>query len=278
LRNIVVGPVESKWPLWYAGPDLAAGVITDKPGPRVLRAWQLRPIGAQEMLRPLNFRGEERINPRTDDFFRVLIEQRKRKTGNKLDEDLRNTGYKVVANSGAYGDFAETNPADIDPDAEPTARPVDVYGNRDFTTTVNRPETPGRFCFFPTASLVTAGARLLLALGFHEVARSRGHVAYADTDSLVVASSKDGGAVACDGGPEGLADGRPAIHVLSWRWRKSVRGSKRLIHTDRGPAHCSSSKTRTSPTRTRKSGTTFTSMASPKKCTHSRRSTSAASR
>ncbi len=114
LRNIVLGPVESARPLWYAGPDLATAVITDSPRPRIVRAWRLRPIGTQETLKQLDFRGEVKIDPRLDDIFRALIEQRKRTSDNPLDDELRNTGFKVVANSGAYGDFAETNPADID--------------------------------------------------------------------------------------------------------------------------------------------------------------------
>ncbi|MGA8533204.1 MAG: hypothetical protein WB615_03730 [Candidatus Tumulicola sp.] len=129
----------------------------------------------------------------------------------------------MVANSGSYGDFAETNPVDIDPDAEPTPRAVRVYGDKDFTTFVERPERPGRFCFFPTASLVTAGARLLLALGFYEVARRGGETAYCDTDSLIVPASKDGGLVPCDGGPHLLANGQFGIRALSWKEVEAIR-------------------------------------------------------
>jgi len=238
LRNIVFGPVESPRPLWYAGPDLAAAAITDKARPRILRAWKLRPIGLQKTLTPLDFRGEVRIDPRADDFFRVLIEQRKRTSDNPLDDELRDTGFKVVANSGSYGDFAETNPADIDPDAKPVARPVRVYANRVFTMSVNRPESPGRFCFFPTASLVTAGARLLLSLGFYEVARLRGEVAYCDTDSLVVVATQDGGLVPCDGGPDRLGDGRDGVRALSWEQVKQIRKRFEALspyRTDVGP-------------------------------------------
>ena len=223
LRNIMFGPVDSPRPLWYAGPDLAAAVITDEARPRIQRAWQLRPISLQATLTPLDFRGEVRIDPRTDDFFRVLIEQRKRTSDNPLDDELRDTGFKLVANSGAYGDFAETNPADIDPDTEPVARPVRVYANRVFTMSVNRPESPGRFCFFPTASLVTAAARLLLALGFFEVTKLNGEVAYCDTDSLVIVATKDGGLVPCDGGSYRLANGQRAIHALTWEQVKRMR-------------------------------------------------------
>jgi hypothetical protein len=223
LRNIVVGPVESSTPLWYAGPDLARAAIAGSRLPRVLRAWRLRPIGVQESLKSLDFRGEVRINPVTDDFFRVLIEQRKRETGDPLDDELRDSGFKVVANSGAYGDFAETNPIDIDPDEAPIPRPVCVYGDRGFTTYVNRPENPGRFCFFPIASLVTAAARLLLGLAFQEVAMRGGEVAYCDTDSLVVVGTKNGGLVPCEGGSYRLADGTRAVRGLSWREVEQIR-------------------------------------------------------
>jgi hypothetical protein len=223
LRNIVIGPAESQMPLWYAGPDLAAAVITGPARPRILRAWRLRRTGVQETLKPLAFRGEVPIDPRTDDFFRILIEQRKRVSDDPLDDELRNTGFKVVANSGAYGDFAETNPTDIDPDAEPTLRPVDVYGDREFTTYVTRPEHAGRFCFFPTASLVTAGARLLLALGFYEITRLGGEVAYCDTDSLAVVSTHDGELAPCDGGRHRTADGMPALLALSWKQVEQIR-------------------------------------------------------
>ena len=71
----------------------------------MLRAWRLRPEGVQDTLRPVAFRGDEndRIDPRMTNPFQRLVELRKRKTGNKLDDDLRSTGYKVIANSGAYG-------------------------------------------------------------------------------------------------------------------------------------------------------------------------------
>jgi hypothetical protein len=223
LRNIVVGPVESSKPLWYVGPDLAGALIAGAHVPRILRAWKLKPTGLQASLRPLDFRGEVRIDPRTDDFFRILIEQRRRTTDNPLDDKLRNTGFKVVANSGAYGDFAETNPIDIDPDEEPIARPVSVYGDRDFTTYVNRPENPGRFCFFPTASLVTAAARLLLGLAFHEVARRGGEVAYCDTDSVVIVASREPSLVPCQGGPYRLADGTRAVLALSWEQVEEIQ-------------------------------------------------------
>ena len=109
-----------------------------------------------------------------------LIELRVRETDDELDDKRRKTGYKVVALSGAYGTAAETNPIDIDPDdVKRKLRAVMVYADKAFKDWVGRPERPGRFNFFPTAALITAEGRLLLAMAKHEVERRGGAVATA---------------------------------------------------------------------------------------------------
>ncbi len=160
---VSIGPVTSTVPLWFGGPDLAAAAIAGG-APRILRAWRLRPVGVQNTLQPVRFRGDDEIDPRTTNPFHRLIELRKRKSGDELDDKLRSTGYKVIANSGAYGIFVETTPEDIDPDAPRELRPVQVWGLSTFPASVDRPEWHSPLCFFPIASLVTAGARLLLAV------------------------------------------------------------------------------------------------------------------
>ncbi len=221
---ISIGPVFSERPLWYAGPDLAHAAM--KGGkPQVLQAWRLRPEGGQlDTLTPLRFRGEDAIGPRIEDFFVKLIELRVRKSDDELDDKRRKTGYKVVALSGAYGISAETNPVDIDPDDDArTPRRVMVYADAEFKDSVDRPERPGRFNFFPTAASVTAEARLLLALGKHEVERRGGAVAYCDTDSLAVIATEQGGLVPCEGGPYLLSDGTRAVRALSWKEVEEIR-------------------------------------------------------
>ena len=220
---VTIGPVESVEPLWYAGPDLAASAIANGQ-PVILRAWHLRPNGMQETLRAIPFRGADLIDPRRDDFFARLIELRKTATGDPIDDERRFTGYKVVANSGAYGIFAETSPIDVDPDEQNRKlRRVSVYADTSFETEVDRPERPGRFNFFPTASLVTAGARLMLALAQREVERVGGDVAYCDTDSLAVVATHDGGFVPCEGGPYRLPDGSRGLRALSWEEVEAIR-------------------------------------------------------
>ncbi|HEY2474980.1 MAG TPA: hypothetical protein VGI19_09270 [Candidatus Cybelea sp.] len=87
-RLVTIGPVTSPTPLWYAGPDLAAAAINAPAAPRILRAWRLRPEGVQETLRAVDFRGDARdsIDPRVTNPFQRLVELRKRKTDNTLDD------------------------------------------------------------------------------------------------------------------------------------------------------------------------------------------------
>ena len=215
-RLVTIGPLTSTEPLWFAGPDLAVAAIAGAGRPRVVRAWRLRPEGVQSTLQPVKFRGEDLIDPATSNPFQRLIELRKRKSGNKLDEELRSTGYKTTANSGAYGCFVETTPEDIDPDAPLRSTRVTVRGLRAFEAVVDRPEWHSPLCSFAIASLVTAGARLLLSTAEHLVREAQGEVCYCDTDSLMVITRKDGGLVPCAGGPYRLRDGRRAVGGLSW--------------------------------------------------------------
>lgn len=129
-----------------------------------------------------------------------------------------------MALSGAYGTAAETNPIDIDPDDEKRKlRAVMVYADKAFKDWVGRPERPGRFNFFPTAALITAEARLLLAMAKHEVERRGGSVAYCDTDSLAVVATEHGGLIPRAGGSNVLNDGRRAIRAISWDEVEAVR-------------------------------------------------------
>jgi hypothetical protein len=230
-RLVTIGPVTSHGPLWYAGPDLAAAVISGPARPRVLRAWRLRAEGIQETLRPVNFRRDEedRIDPHVSNPFQRLVELRKRETGNKLDDDLRATGYKVIANSGAYGCFVETTPEDVDPDVQRAPTRVSVWGMSEFAATVDRPERHSPLCSFPIAALVTAGARLLLAVAEGLVHDAGGEVAYCDTDSLFIVSTEHDGLVLCTNGPYIMPDGHRAVRALSWaQVMRSSKTSQRL--------------------------------------------------
>jgi sulfur transfer complex TusBCD TusB component (DsrH family) len=64
--------------------------------------------------------------------------------------------------------------------------------------------------------LVTAGARLLLAVAEGLVHDAGGEVAYCDTDSLFIVSTEHDGLVLCTNGPYIMPDGHRAVRALSW--------------------------------------------------------------
>ncbi len=215
--NIGVNPFHDEAPHWYAGPDLISTVLLTGQVPTVQQAFRLVPVGIQSSLRPVNLRGSVMVDPASDDFFKTVIEERKRvpKT------DRLNKFLKVAANSGSYGVFVESNPEEL---KSGESAPVTVYGPdaTPFLSQVTRPETPGTFSFPPVASLITAGARLVLALIERMVTDAGGSYTFCDTDSFAIVATEQGGLVPCPGGPLRMPDGRAAIKALSWATVDSI--------------------------------------------------------
>jgi hypothetical protein len=106
---------------------------------------------------------------------------------------------------------------------DPPRTRVEVVGRECYPSDVRYPEDPGPFFCAPIATLVTAGARLLLAMMQYAVERDGGKVAYMDTDSAFVPSTKTGGLIPCPNGPLRLADGTAAIRALSWDTVDDIR-------------------------------------------------------
>jgi DNA-binding transcriptional regulator YiaG len=100
---------------------------------------------------------------------------------------------------------------------------LSVYGrNGEYECQSNTPETPGTYCFPPLGSLITAAARLMLALLERCVTDAGGSYVFADTDSMAIVSSKSGGLVECEGGSYQLEDGRSAVQALPWKAVKAI--------------------------------------------------------
>ena len=78
------------------------------------------------------------------------------------------------------------------------------------------PEHAGEYCFPPLASLITAAARLMLALLERCVTDLGGTYAMEDTDSMAIVATQRGGLIEF---PQGARrrNGKPAIRPLSWR-------------------------------------------------------------
>jgi hypothetical protein len=91
-----------------------------------------------------------------------------------------------------------------------------VAGLEEFTTKTKRPEVPGEYCFPPLAALITAGARLLLAMLETEVTKRGGSYAFCDTDSMAIIATRHGGLIPCQGGPGIDQRGRACVRALTY--------------------------------------------------------------
>jgi DNA-binding phage protein len=123
---------------------------------------------------------------------------------------------RTLAQKGARNELLAERP-------DPPRTRVEVIGRECYLSDVRYPEDPGPFFCAPIATLVTAGARLLLAMMQYAVEREGGKVGYMDTDSAFVPSTKTGGLVACPNGPLRLADRTAAIQALSWEKVDDIR-------------------------------------------------------
>jgi hypothetical protein len=213
-QNIGINFLSSKKPLWYAGPDIVAAVLLTGKIPKVIKAVRMVPSGQQKLLRPTNLGGTVRIDPRTDDFFVRVIEQRGLfKRSNKPLADF----LKVLGNSGSYGLFVQ-----VDSETRRKATDIRVFsGEGSFKLSSEYVENPGPWYFPPVASLITAGGRLLLAMLEKCVVNAYGSYLFCDTDSMCIVATKNGGLVPCNGGKYELR-GKPSIKALSMRQVESI--------------------------------------------------------
>ena len=213
--NIGVNPLTCTEPIWYAGPDLAAAKLKGGRAPRILRAFKLVPSGVQPDLRPTTL-GTRTIDPTSDDFFRVLIEERKTLPKNHPHYLL----LKIIANA-LYGIFAELNTHHY---GKNRAQQLQVYsGNRRFEQPTFVEERPGRWHFPPFAALITAGGRLMLSILEHLVERRHGTYLLMDTDSILFVASRNGGVIPCPGGRQKTPSGAPAVRAMTWKEVEEIR-------------------------------------------------------
>lgn len=194
--GIGVNPLTSDQPAWYALADVIAATILGGRPPQVVRAIRLIPKHRQAGLRALKLRGLVDVDPKHDDFFATLIEQRtvtrNNQTLSDVDRDRTQRFLKVLANSTSYGVLAEFITSTT---ANPTTVTV-VGGTGDiWDAETTSPETPGRYCFPPLAACITAAARLMLALLEHAVTSAGGAYAFCDTDSMAIVATPTGGPV-----------------------------------------------------------------------------------
>jgi hypothetical protein len=221
-QNIGINELTSNQPIWFAGPDVVKSAILTGRVPHIEKAIRMVPHGKQVGLKATSLRGMVAINPRQQDFFRYVVEQRERQKSNEPLADF----LKVLANAGSYGLFVEVNPEKL---ASPTM--IEVFsGEVSFEQRSNVIEKHGRWYFPPLAALITAGGRLLLGMLEQCVANAGGTYLFCDTDSLCIIGSKHGELVPCLGGIHKLPDEREAIKALSRKYIRDIGDSFRSLN------------------------------------------------
>lgn len=207
--NIGLNPLTSKKPIWYAGPDLVACRLLSGRAPKIIKAFRVVPRGVQARLKSATI-GTRQINPETDDFFRAVIEERKKLPKSHPHYLL----LKIIANA-LYGIFAELNKHEYGKNRKKDLEIFSGEFTREEKTGVV--ERPGRFQFPPAAALITAGGRLMLAILEKLVQEKRGSYLLTDTDSMLFVASEKGDLISCPGGKHKMPDGSPAIKAISWK-------------------------------------------------------------
>lgn len=215
--NHLYSDSENPVALWFSLPDVIASVILTGRVPKVIDAFRLEAHDQSKILKPVSLRNAIQVDPRKEDFFKVVIEERKQlgmradlanSEKNRLDKAL-----KVIANSTSYGIYAEMNRQESDDKSNVICHGID---SKPFTCNVAHPEVPGKYCFPPLAALITGGARLMLALLESSVSEMGGTYAMEDTDSMAIVATRSGGLISCLGGSL-ENEKQPAIKALSWK-------------------------------------------------------------
>ena len=169
--TIGLNRISSDIPLWYTLADCITSKILTGRAPKILKALLFEPRAAQTGLHAVNIAGDPafRVDPRSSDFYRAIIERRAtikaRMASCEVSEwealDSQQHALKILANSTAYGIFVEENVEEL---AESTTALRYSDDGSSVPIRVDKIELPGPYFHPLLASLITGGARLMLAI------------------------------------------------------------------------------------------------------------------
>jgi hypothetical protein len=218
LNRLSAADPNPKNGLWYSLPDVIASKLLTGRTPKIVEAFRIEAHGKLKTLSPTKLRNAVKVDPRVEDFFRVVVEQRhllpKRKDLSESERKRLHKSLKVLANATSFGIYGEMIRRGSGKKVKVTCYGIDPTP---FKPSVLHPEEPHAYCFPPLASLITGGARLMLALLEHSVTEIGGTYAMEDTDSMAIVSTRAGGLVPCPGGPCRTEEGKQAVKALSWK-------------------------------------------------------------
>lgn len=198
-QTIGLNHLTSTQPLWFTLADVIASKLLTGKCPRILEAISFSPLDPQEILKPVEIAGnpDYRVDPYTDDFFKRLIELRnsvkaKAKTAGTIPADrekLENEqlALKIIANSTSYGGYIEFNVEQL---KKAEKRSCFNFSGNPYAVETDKAENPGRFFHPLLGTLITGGARLMLAI-VEKLAKDHGlDWAFCDTDSMTIVKTE----------------------------------------------------------------------------------------
>jgi hypothetical protein len=196
--TIGLNEVSSERPLWYTLADCINSKLKTGRAPRILKAITFEPMGMQMGLRPVNIGGnpEFRIDPRSGDFYKSIIELRSSIKARLKDCALserealesQQQALKILANATSYGIFVEINVEELSKSASALRYSDDGTSSE---ISVDTAELPGSYFHPLLASLITAAARLMLSIAEQLAADAGLDWAFCDTDSMAFAKPRD---------------------------------------------------------------------------------------
>jgi len=104
--------------LWFSLPDVAASVLLTGKIPQIVDAFRIEPRDTLPGLAPVKLRGTIEVDPRNQDFFKVVIEERRklsrRSDLSNIEKERLDKALKVLANATSYGIYAEMIRQELD--------------------------------------------------------------------------------------------------------------------------------------------------------------------
>lgn len=196
--TIGLNHLTSDVPLWFTFADCLASKLLNGRAPEIANALIFEPNAKQQSLKPVAISGNPAytVDPRTDDFYRHLIELRtelkhKRECANGPNREALDTeqnALKIAANATSYGVFVEVNVKE----RAKRQRTLVHNGVFDpFEVETDKEEAPGIYFHPLLATLITGAARLMLAIT-ERLVHDRGlEWSFCDTDSMAIAKPEE---------------------------------------------------------------------------------------
>lgn len=192
--TIALNHLRSEESLWFTLADCVAAKFLSGKTPIIQEAISFSPDVIQSGLTPIDFAGNPdfRVDPRTDDLFKRVIELRQEVKSSissapaQQRDALKATeqALKLFANSTSYGINIE-----VIVENHSKKHDAELYGLEDEPVGVRafQEEQPGKYFHPLLAVLITGAARLMLALAETLVMQKGLDWALCDTDSMALA-------------------------------------------------------------------------------------------